>query len=188
MFGLKKKRVLDTHYWRLGHFLSCLPSQSEKMVRAASWHYAEHNLFWSYCCQIKDLGNKRLELLCKSKFQKFVYVLAYKMSYVKLTSPIFIYMLSLEPRIMLDPKKVQFRFAEASQRPKYENVNKGPHAIWCWDTKFFTKFQSWFLTYSIIPQNISHVGQTKKKWEQFVTLKNRYQKRPKSRPKSVEGL
>ena len=93
-------------------------------------------------------------------------------------------MLSLEPRIILNPKKAKKkRWCRPSKRPKYENVNKGPHATWCWDTKFFTKFQSWFLTYSIIPQNISLCMSNQKKMRAICNFDKKVPKKAKIKAK-----
>ena len=65
-----------------------------------------------------------------------------------------------------------------SKQPFCENVNKRDTATWCHISKIFTKNQSWFLTYSIIPQNMTYVFQTIPELQQILSLENTYTKRP----------
>ena len=57
--------VIDV--WAIFSAVNC--HKWKKMVRAESWHYGKYNLSWSYCCQIKDSDNIRLEIAIKLNFQ-----------------------------------------------------------------------------------------------------------------------
>ena len=60
----------------------------------------------------------------KSNSQKLVYVLPHKMRKSKNTRLDFGYMLRLDPRNLLKPKKMKKKIRSWSKWPKTENVNK----------------------------------------------------------------